>query len=199
MLASENSRIHTEEGLSIKAKVPLTGSIQIGKVPRQVGVGYIGEVLLQLSRDLPPRGRIECLIKIPERVRRGNENQAVELIASIRLIQRLCDFMNEVPFVRPVQIFARLQCVVSRTGALVRSTRPLGAQLMRVTVDIRRNEFAVGVEGVLRLTLLQNAGPAAVRDDIPSLGMFHYTYSDCRTFGQGQEKSLKTSTQLKPA
>ena len=61
---------------------------------REVGVGYISEVLLQLSRDLSLRGRIERVIELPECVRRSYKNQAVELVAGICLIQRPCDFVD---------------------------------------------------------------------------------------------------------
>ncbi len=146
---------------------------QIGKVLREIGVRYISEVLLQLSHDLPLRGRVERVIELPERVRRSYEYQAVELVAGSCLIQCPCDLVDEVPFVGPVQIFTRLQRVVSRICTLVPSARPLHAELVRVTVDICRNELAVGVERVLRIPLLHNAGTPTVRDDIPSPGMFH--------------------------
>ena len=47
---------------------------QIGKVLREIGVGYISQVLLGASYDLPLRGRIERVIELPERVRRSYDN-----------------------------------------------------------------------------------------------------------------------------
>ena len=40
-------------------------AVQIGKVFREVGIGYFGEVLLQLRSDFPLSGCIQGLTKIP--------------------------------------------------------------------------------------------------------------------------------------
>jgi hypothetical protein len=47
----------------------MSETAQIGKMLREMAVGDIGQVLLQLSHDLPLRRRIERVIELRERVR----------------------------------------------------------------------------------------------------------------------------------
>ena len=110
---------------------------QIGKVLREVGIGDISQVLLQLSPDLPSRRRIEGVIEFPKRVRRSYQNQSVELVPGVCLIQCFCDLVDEVLFLGPVQILPGLDSVASRICALMGSAWPLHPELVSVTVDIR--------------------------------------------------------------
>jgi len=56
-------------------------------VLREVGVGDISQVLLQLSPDLSARRRIEGVTEFSERLRRSHQNQSVELVPGVCLIQ----------------------------------------------------------------------------------------------------------------
>jgi hypothetical protein len=57
-----------------------SSAVHHGKVLLEVGVGYFGEVLLQLSHDLALGGRIERVAKFIKNMHRRDEHEAVELI-----------------------------------------------------------------------------------------------------------------------
>jgi len=146
-------------------------------VRRQIAVRYVGEVLLQLTRNLPLGDCIECLAKITQRVRRRNENQTVELVALARLVQQRGNLVHEAPLVGLVQILARLHRVMRRRRALVHSARPLCAEFVRVVMEIHRDELLASVERSLPVTppaaLLQDACAPAIGDDVPYRWKLH--------------------------
>ena len=106
-----------------------------GKMLLEVCVGYFGQILLQLSHKFPLGRRVERVAKLTKNRRRRDEHEAVKLITRICLTQRRRNLMDEVPFVCPVQIFAWLNRVASRHGALMRSAGSVGAELLCVAMD----------------------------------------------------------------
>ena len=84
-----------------------SGAIQIGEVLRDVGLGHVGEVLLQISGDLPLCGRIERSAKLAERVSGRHEDQAVEPVAGAGVVQRGRHLVNKVPLLGPMKVRRR--------------------------------------------------------------------------------------------
>ncbi len=130
------------DGLGFKrprdTRLPTTSNLtQVCKVLREVGVGDISQVLLQLSPDLPARRRIEGVIEFPKRLRRSYQNQSIELVPGVCLIQCAGNLVDEVLFLGPVQILPGLDSVASRICALMGSAWPLHPELVSMTVDIR--------------------------------------------------------------
>ena len=92
-----------------------------------------------------------------------DEDQAIEFAIGVGLVQRLRYFIDELPLLGAVQVLARLDRMVRRSCTFVNTSRALCTELVSVTVNIRRNKFALGVECVRRLPLLQEASAPTVR------------------------------------
>jgi hypothetical protein len=125
---------------------------------REPGIGRLGQVLLQLRRDLLPRRRIERVAQLGECRRRRDKNQSVEGAAGILLVEQIGDLVNESALLGFVGVLARLDGVACRRGALMHSARPVRPEVARSMTKVGRDELAQRVIGIARVASLHEAG-----------------------------------------